>query len=197
MPDPMPNPILLEIPEELFSERLVLKMPRAGHQAQVFEAIHASAPDLERWMHWLNPPPTLEELEIKLRETHARFLLRESLQFEIFLRPQVQGSVTFIGRVSLVRLNWELRKFEIGYWLDSRQAKHGYMTEAVCTITQFAFETLKAKRVEIRCDSRNIASRKVAEKSGFALEGILRNNDQDIQDKALWIDDCVYARVPK
>jgi ribosomal-protein-serine acetyltransferase len=189
----MPNPILLEIPEELFSERLVLKMPRAGHQAQVFEAIHASLQDLERWMHWLNPPPTLEELEIKLHENHARFLLRESLQFEIFLH----SSDTFIGRVSLVRLNWQLRQFEIGYWLDSRQSKHGYMTEAVSRLTEFALATLQAKRVEIRCDTRNIASRRVAEKAGFTLEGILKNHAQDIQDKTLWIDDCVYARVPK
>ena len=44
----MTNPLLLEIPEELRTERLVLQMPRAGHAQQVFEAVEASRAELER-----------------------------------------------------------------------------------------------------------------------------------------------------
>gem|GEM_PF-2329994 len=42
----MTDPLLLEIPEEMVSERLTLRMPRVGHQQQVFESTHASLPEL-------------------------------------------------------------------------------------------------------------------------------------------------------
>lgn len=83
----------------------------------------------------------------------------------------------------------------MGYWLDSRFTGQGLMLEAVQTLTQMAFSTLKARRVEILCDVRNTGSRRVVEKAGFALEGILRNNALDMQNQTLWVDDCMYARV--
>jgi len=187
----MTDPLLLEIPEELSSERLTLRMPRAGHQQQVFESIHASLPELERWLSFAQTPPTLEECEARLRRNHARFLLRKALNFELFLR----FSDLFVGRVGFVRLDWTLRKFEMGYWLDSRFTGQGLMLEAVQTLTQMAFSTLAARRVEILCDVPNTASRRVAEKAGFTLEGILKNNALDVQNSSVWVDDCIYARV--
>ena len=195
----MTDPLLLEIPEEILSERLTLRMPRAGHQQQVLESIQASKPELERWLSFAQSPPTLEECKSRLRRNHARFLLRETLNYELFLRSDVQGGVRssdkFIGRAGFVGVNWLLRKFEVGYWLDSRFTGQGFMLEAVQTLTQMAFDTLEARRVEILCDVPNTASRRVAEKAGFTLEGILKNNAVDVQDATLWVDDCVYARV--
>jgi RimJ/RimL family protein N-acetyltransferase len=194
----MPNPILLEIPEELFSERLVLRIPCAGRGQMLFEAIEASLNELRPFMSFVHVPISAEICEIDLRRDFAAYILRERITFQIFSRssaesaPQ-QASEEFVGEIGFRRLNWELAKFEISYWLDSRQAGKGFMTEAVHTITQFAFETLKAKRVEIRCDSRNTRSRKVAEKSGFALEGILKNNIANTN--GLPADECVFARV--
>ena len=49
------------------------------------------------------------------------------------------------------------------------------MTEAVRLITTYAFDELAARRVEIRCDARNIRSARVARRCGFELEGRLRN----------------------
>ena len=188
----MTDPLLLEIPEELFSERLILRMPRAGHAQQVFEAVEASRAELERWLSFMHPqPPTLEELDLNLRKNRARFLLREALNYELFLR----SSGVFVGRTGFVRLDWALHKFEMGYWLDSRFTGQGLMLEAVQTLTQMAFSTLKARRVEILCDVRNTGSRQVAEKAGFTLEGILKNNALDVQNETLWVDYCMYARV--
>ncbi len=204
MSNPLPNPILLEIPEELFSERLVLKMPRAGRGPIIFEAIEASLDELRPFMSFVHVPISAEICEIDLRRDFAAYILRERITFQIFSRSSAkstpiqaseQSLEQFVGEIGFRRLNWELAKFEISYWLDSRQAGKGFMTEAVHTITQFAFETLKAKRVEIRCDSRNTRSRKVAERSGFTLEGILKNNIANTN--GFPADECVYARVPK
>ena len=83
---------------------------------------------------------------------------------------------TLVGSSGLHRVDWTVPKFEIGYWCRSRFTGKCYTTEAVRSISAFAFETLDARRVEIRRDSQNHRSVKVAEKSGFTLEGKLRND---------------------
>jgi RimJ/RimL family protein N-acetyltransferase len=52
----------------------------------------------------------------------------------------------------------------------------GYITEAVEGITNFAIHELQANRIEIRCDTRNVRSARVAERLGFTKEGILRSD---------------------
>lgn len=73
------------------------------------------------------------------------------------------------------------------------QQGHGFITEAVTALSRMAFDVLKAQRVEIRMDSRNTASWKVAERAGFTLEGVLRRDTVDVDGAVR--DTRVYARV--
>lgn len=104
-----------------------------------------------------------------------------------------ESASRFLGTCSLVRMNWRVRCFEIGYWLRTSASGHGYMTEAVSGITEFARDYLDANRIEIRCDTRNLASRGVAERSGYHLEAILRRNFLDPVGQLQ--DDCLYAKI--
>jgi ribosomal-protein-serine acetyltransferase len=54
-------------------------------------------------------------------------------------------------------------------------------------------ERLGARRVELTADTRNAASRRVAEKSGFVLEGILQRSRRDNAGELA--DSCLCARV--
>jgi ribosomal-protein-serine acetyltransferase len=58
---------------------------------------------------------------------------------------------------------------------------------------QFAQVRLGARRLEITSDARNVASRRVAEKSGFELEGIRRRSRRDNAGELA--DSCMYARL--
>lgn len=91
------------------------------------------------------------------------------------LRLFLKGTGTLVGSSGLHRMDWTVPKFEIGYWCRSRFTGKGYITEAVCGISAFAFEALDAGRLEIRGDSQNHRSVTVAEQSGFTPEGKLRN----------------------
>ena len=64
---------------------------------------------------------------------------------------------------------------EIGYTLlDPDQRNNGITTQAVKMLTRYLFNALLINRLEIRMDSRNLASEKVAIRNGFKLEGIAR-----------------------
>jgi ribosomal-protein-serine acetyltransferase len=106
----------------------------------------------------------------------------------------LKGTNTLVGSSGLHRINWEVPKFEIGYWVRARFAGQGYISEAVTAISDFAFETLGARRVEIRLDAQNERSEAIPRRLGFALEGRLRNEDRDHLTGELR-DTLVFAKV--
>jgi RimJ/RimL family protein N-acetyltransferase len=82
----------------------------------------------------------------------------------------------------------------IGYWCRTACVGQGYVTEAVRVLAALAFDTLGAQRVEIRCDVRNARSRAVAERAGFAQEGVQRNEGRTPLGELR--DTVVYALTP-
>jgi RimJ/RimL family protein N-acetyltransferase len=84
------------------------------------------------------------------------------------------ASDRFLGGCGLHRMDWNLGTFDSGYWLRSTAQGHGFMREAVTLLTRLAFDELKANRVQIRMDTRNLRSRRVAEEVGYHFEGTLR-----------------------
>ena len=60
---------------------------------------------------------------------------------------------------------------EIGYGLKEEYRHHGYMTEAVKVITEWALSQDGVKQVEAETDAENIASQKVLLQSGFISNG--------------------------
>lgn len=186
----MMNPILIDFPSEFETERLLIRMPKPGDGKAVYESKEASINELLPWMPWAHVEDREEDAEIRIREAYVKFLTREDLRLLVFHKDTGE----LIANSGLHRIDWDVRKFEIGYWIDSRHSGKGYMTEAVQAIADFAFTELHANRVEIRCDVKNVKSRAVAERIGFELEGILRKDSLDVYGKELR-DTCVYAKV--
>ena len=60
---------------------------------------------------------------------------------------------------------------EIGYGIMEQYQDHGYATEAVKAISNWAFQEPKIFSIEAEIDSKNIASKKVLEKCGFVFTG--------------------------
>lgn len=185
------SPILLDFPQSFETERLLIRLPLPGDGEQVYEAMQESLDRLKPWLPWAQSLPSLDELEASVRVAHCRFLERSDLRFHIFEKDTNR----FVGSSGLHEIDWTLPKFEIGYWCRTQCMGKGYITEAVRGLTVLAFEILKAKRVEIRCDIRNVRSRKVAERLGYKLEGVLRNYCLAVDGKIE--DTCVYALVPE
>jgi RimJ/RimL family protein N-acetyltransferase len=169
------KPILRDFPESFETERLTIRAPRPGDGPALNKALRASWKELQAWMPWATGEvPPVENSEERVREGRARFLKREDLWLFLFLK----GTDTLVGSSGLHRMNWNVPRFEIGYWVNSDYAGQGFITEAVVGITNFAFNVLGAKRVEIRCDSLNERSAAVARRAGFEHEATLKNDER-------------------
>ncbi|MCM3718977.1 GNAT family N-acetyltransferase [Fictibacillus phosphorivorans] len=185
------KPILLDFPTEFTTDRLFIRMPMPGDGKVIFDAIYASLEDLKPWLPFAHLDQTEEDVEVNIREAHLKFLKRENLRLLVFLKKTGE----FIASSGLHRIDWDIPKFEIGYWIDSRQAGKGYMTEAVQGITDFAVNELKARRIEIRCDTKNVRSAAIPERLGFTREGIHRNDSLAVGSTTILRDTSVYAKV--
>jgi RimJ/RimL family protein N-acetyltransferase len=179
------------ISRSLETERLYLRGAVADDAPAVNAAVIASWTELSRWMDWAQrAQPTIEETMERIDKREAGFDDRSDLAFSIFEKR----AGTFIGNCSLFRFDWTVPRGEIGYWCATNEVGHGYITEAVSALTEFAW-SLGLVRVEIRCDAKNLRSQAVAKRAGFALEGVLKNDCRTPQGALR--DSCVFARVPR
>lgn len=182
------QPLLLDVPERHETARLELRATRAGDGEAVILAVEESRSELERWMPWASGTRTAEDTERHAREMRGKWHAREVLDFCIFRRAD--GGL--VGKGGLHTIDWRVPRMEIGYWIRTSCAGQGFATEATQGLVAIAIG-LGAVRIEITSDSRNAASRRVAEKSGFALEGIRRNHRRDTA--GILADSCMYARI--
>ena len=187
----MDKPILFDFPYSFETERLTIRGPLPGDGKEVHAAVIESLDELRPWMPWaVGKILNEEEYEVRVREGRLKFLSREDLWLMLLLK----GTSTIIGGSGLHRINWDVPRFEIGYWVRTSYARQGYITEAVAGITDFAFKTLGAKRVEIRCDARNGRSAAIPQRLDFVHEGTLRHEDRHHVSSDLR-DTMIFAKI--
>jgi ribosomal-protein-alanine N-acetyltransferase len=82
------------------------------------------------------------------------------------------------------------RSAELGYWLAEAFWGKGIMTEAVRRLCAEAFARFDIVRIFAEPYTYNTGSRRVLEKAGFTLEGIMRNG---VTKRGKVLDYCMYA----
>ena len=77
------------------------------------------------------------------------------------------------GAVGIPRLSWPDERAEVGYWVAAHARGQGIAARAVRLLSAWAFE-MGFFRVELMIATENLASQRVAERTGFTREGVLR-----------------------
>ncbi len=183
-------PILRDLPTEIHGARVLIRPPLPGDGAAIWEATEESREQLKPWMPWVAETKTPADSERYARQAHARWITREDLPLTIWERTTGR----YLGGTGFHRIRWDVRAFEIGYWLRTSAVGHGYMTESVRLLCRFAFETLSANRLEIRCDVHNQRSAAVPRRLGFIHEARLRNDGHGADGSVR--DTFVFAMIP-
>jgi ribosomal-protein-serine acetyltransferase len=176
--------------DELVGERVVVRPYWPEDAKQHYMAIEESREHLARWLPWVSGYASVADSHDYIARERAHWLLRDDMGLGIFER----ATGRYLGGTGLHPRNWSIGVFEIGYWLRTSAEGHGFMTEAVRLLTDFALDTLGANRVFIRCDARNVRSAGVARRLGFIEEARLRN-ELRAPDGSLR-DTLVFSRIP-
>ncbi|MGE9856337.1 GNAT family N-acetyltransferase [Bacillus sp. AF62] len=182
------NPLLVDFPDSFSTERLFIRMPYPQDGKVVYDAIQSSLTELQPWVAFAQRRHTEADIETIIRQYHVDFLQRKELVFLLFHKQ----TGAFVAFASLHEIKWNVLKFNLGYWIDSRWSRNGYMTEGIEGILDFTFHTLQANRVEIHCESTNRKSCVIPPKLGFRLEGILEKNTMSVDGSGLR-DTCLFA----
>lgn len=167
-----PYRTLIPLLEELRGERIVIRLYRESDAQDLFEAVAESRDHLRPWLPFADAHQTVEESRDWIIHTMAQWELREELSMSIW----EIATNRYLGGTGFAIHSWETGYFEIGYWIRASEEGHGYITEAVRLLANYAFDTLKANRLEIRCDEQNVRSAAVPRRLGFVQEGCLRND---------------------
>jgi len=168
----MTSALLVELPEQIVSARLVMRAPRAGDGPAINRAVVESFAELHPWMPWARTLPSITESEEFARDAQVKFLQREELPLLLFRAADGE----LVGASGMHHIDWTVPRFEIGYWCRTSCVGSGYTSEAVAALCRFLFVAFGAKRVEVRTDERNERSARVPERLGFRLEGTLRHD---------------------
>lgn len=105
--------------------------------------------------------------------------------FGVFIGSQLVGEMN----VSSIQRG-PFQNAYVGYWVDQRQAGHGYTPEALVVAMRFAFDDLRLHRLQIAIIPRNKPSRRVVEKLGIRLEGLA---ERYLEINGVWEDHMRYG----
>ena len=98
-----------------------------------------------------------------------------------------------VGSIGAFRqTNIHHRTAELGYYLAEEYWGKGIMTQAVKLLCDYVFSHTDILRIYAEPFAHNAASRRVLEKAGFSLEGILRRNA--VKDGRV-VDMAMYSRL--
>jgi [ribosomal protein S5]-alanine N-acetyltransferase len=123
----------------------------------------------------------------------ARKFLEATVKIEPITIFCVEVNGTAVGGIGIhLGIDVHRHTAELGYWLGEEFWGRGIMTEAVGAFTDFCFRRFSLRRIHAEPFAKNRASARVLEKSGFVLEGRLKNNV--VKDGEL-LDSLLYART--
>jgi ribosomal-protein-alanine N-acetyltransferase len=175
----------------LETKRLLLRPPHPVDVPEVRRLLRGNAEHLRPW----SPVPRLGEDPTSLTEI-SKAILRHRREwtrgesYVFFIADPVDGGA-LIGRIALTGvMRGAFLSAHLGYWIDGERQGRGYMTEAVATVVQFAFQKLGLHRVQAAVMPHNAASLRVLAKLGFRKEG---ESPRYLQIAGRWADHDVFA----
>jgi [ribosomal protein S5]-alanine N-acetyltransferase len=87
----------------------------------------------------------------------------------------VDAAAAVIGHIEFFKPVAYLDGYELSYLIYDLAARgRGATSEAVCLLVRYLFETRKINRLQLVIHPDNAASRRIAEKNGFAHESTMR-----------------------
>ncbi|MFC0508174.1 GNAT family N-acetyltransferase [Micromonospora costi] len=175
-------------PVEITEDGLLLRPWRADDAEAVYRA--CQDPDIQRWT--TIPRPYLPEHASGFVTGFSAGAWAEGTGAPFAVCDAATGDL--LGSCGLVSISAERGAGEIGYWTAPWARGRGVTVRAARAVARWAFEDRKLRRLTWRAGVGNHASRLVALRTGFRMEGRLRAVAPDGGDD--WIGSLLPGEVP-
>ncbi|WJP97842.1 GNAT family N-acetyltransferase [Macrococcus bovicus] len=165
--------------------KLALPLPEKDGK-MIYRLISDNRAYLNEFLPWPDYMKSSED-EIKfLQNSLTEFAAGKGLVLVIRYQEEIVGLIDFHA------INPANSSAEIGYWLTEDAQGKGIMTRAVQGMIELGFDYFDFNRLTLVIQVENKASQKVAERSGFEVEGKMKDY---IKEKSEFRDAYLYALI--
>ena len=175
-------------PFELGDARLRLRVPNDDDVDATYEACQDR--ELQRWTTVPSPYTRRHAQDWIRRIVPHGWVTATDLTWVVEERS-TSRLVGAIGVRSRPDQAWAVA--DVGYWVAAPARGRGVASDAVRLVARHAFDALGVQRLEWRATVANVASRRVAEKVGFTIEGTLRRG---LDQRGTRVDAWIGSLLP-
>jgi ribosomal-protein-serine acetyltransferase len=156
--------------ETASGELVTVRSYKPEHVDRLFAAVSESIAELSRYETWCHPGYTRDEAAEYVDWWRKAWAEQKAYYFVV----EDRRTGEFLGSCGLSDLSLEHERAGLGFWIRSGCTGRGFATDASRVVMRLGFEDLGLGRIEVEVAVDNAASRRVAEKLGCRLEGVLR-----------------------
>jgi ribosomal-protein-alanine N-acetyltransferase len=175
------------------TERLGLRFPGEPDRAEYVRVFELSREQNKPWFPSITPVKTADQMFEEGLERSERGR-REDMEYRLLGILGDGRIAAFVNLSNVVRRAFQCAT--IGWSVNAELARQGYCTETVAAALDFAFASpptgIGLHRVQAAIIPQNVASIRVAEKTGFVPEGLCRRY---LQIAGRWQDHALYAKL--
>ncbi|UCD10128.1 MAG: GNAT family N-acetyltransferase [Dehalococcoidales bacterium] len=170
---------------------IITLRPYRGEDADsLYEAARESIQEMTPWMPWCHRDYSIQESRDWITDCFEKWKQGNAYDFAI----TDTSTGRYLGGCGLSDFHRDQAIANLGYWVRTSETKKGVATATTLLLADFGINKLNLKRIEIVVDVDNIASQRVAEKSGATCEGILRNR---LAQNGKSTDAVMFSLIPQ
>lgn len=153
------------------SEQISLQLLTDKDADEFFQLLNKNKEHLRGFM-----PRIMETKNLEDTKKVIKIFLNQLVDNNGF-RAAIYYNSDMVGITGLKYIDWVNKKTEIMYWVDQDYLGKGITTACVKKLIDISFNEYKLNKVVIKSSVDNITSNRIAEKCGFTLEGVSRQDE--------------------
>ncbi|PLR81206.1 RimJ/RimL family protein N-acetyltransferase [Bacillus canaveralius] len=154
------------------NQEIELQLLQLRDAEELYQLVDSNRRHLRQWLPWVDSMNSPLQYHSIIPMWLKQFADNNGFNLGIRYNKILVGSLGFH------HIDWHNEQTSIGYYLAEQAQGRGIMTKSVQALLNYAFYDLGLNRIEIRCGTRNIASRSIPVRLGFTEEGLIRDGEK-------------------
>ena len=147
----------------IVDEQITLRSVPVSSAGELFNLTEENREYLGEWLPWVENTKTVDDSKKFLESSIIKNEEGKTYAYGIYINN------CLAGHIALMNIRETDKLPDIGYWISKQFSSAGIVTRCVKKLTLFSLKNLGINTITIHAEPTNIASNKVAEKSGYKL----------------------------